>query len=86
MVAAAVVFESLTLEIFVGKTDECSFYQRAVAGQEFLFLPVIFQVVCTNREHGRQTALQPVKVHYFVIVEYEYIKTKYLIKWKVEIQ
>ena len=70
MVAAAVVFESLTLEIFVGKTDECSFYQRAVVGQEFLFLPVIFQVVC----------IQPVKVHYFVIVEYEYIKTKYLIK------
>ena len=84
-VAAAVVYKPLTLEIFVEKTDECSFYQRAVS-QGFLSLPAVFQVVCTNREHGRQTALQPVKVHYFVVVEFEYIKTKYLIKWKVEIQ
>ena len=56
-----------------------SFYQRVVS-QGFLFLSAVFQVVCTNRGHGRQTALQPVKVHYFVIVEFEYIKTKYLTK------
>ena len=37
-VAAAVVYEPITLEIFVEKTDECSFYQG------FLFLPAIFQV------------------------------------------
>ena len=29
---------------------------------------------------------QPVKVHYFVAVEFEHTKPKYLIKWKVEIQ
>ena len=42
-VAAAVVYKPLTLEIFVEKTDECSFYQRAVS-QGFLFPPAIFQV------------------------------------------
>ena len=51
----------------------------------FSSLRPFFRLV-TNRGHGRQTVLQPVKVHYFVIVEFEYIKTKYLIKWKVEIQ
>ena len=29
---------------------------------------------------------QPVKVHYFVAVEFEHTKPNYLIKWKVEIQ
>ena len=56
------------------------------SNEQLVFLSAIFQVVCTKRGHGRQTALQPVEVHYFVIVEFEYIKTKYLIKWKVEIQ
>ena len=48
-VAEAVVYEPLTLEIFVEKTDECSFYQRAVS-QGFLFLPAIFQVVSPTRD------------------------------------
>ena len=72
-VAAAVVYEPLTLEIFVERQMSAVFTRGFSS-----FLP-FFRLV-TNRGHGRQTALQPVKVHYFVIVEFEYIKTKYLIK------